>query len=328
MAIGARYSVRSVAAGHHLRGDRCPFLRPAPRFTRTPIRLAAAAAIATLLACSESRRAVTELHVDDFGAVIDAGTVTAPARIASLNPATTELLFALGAGPRLVARTTWDVWPDAARAVPDVGPGLRPNVEAVLARHPDLVVLYASAENRVAAEQLRAAGIKVIALRTDKIADFVRASRELGRATGEDAAAAIVVDTMQRTLARVRAATLHLDHPTVFWHVWDSPIYTIGSGSFLDELLTIGGGTNIYADRTEPSPQVSLEDIIRRNPSVILAGATGQKSLMESPLWQSVRAVREGRVFVVDTNLIGRPSVRAGEAAASIARLLHPGIAL
>jgi iron complex transport system substrate-binding protein len=303
-------------------------LRPAPRFAHTPILLAAVAAIATLLACTESRRAATEPHVDDFGAVIDAGTIAAPARIASLNPATTELLFALGAGPRLVARTTWDVWPDAARAVPDVGPGLRPNVEAVLARHPDLVVLYASAENRVAAEQLRAAGIKVIALRTDRIADFTRASRELGRAIGEAAAAAIVVDTMQRTLARVRAATLHLDHPTVFWHVWDSPIYTIGSGSFLDELLTIGGGTNIYADRTEPSPQVSLEDIIRRNPSVILAGATGKKSLTESPLWQSVRAVRERRVFVVDTNLIGRPSVRAGEAAASIARLLHPGIAL
>ena len=320
--------MRTIAAGPHLRGDRCPFLRPAPRFAHTPILLAAVAAIAALVACSESRRAATELHVDDFGAVIDAGTITAPARIASLNPATTELLFALGAGPRLVARTTWDVWPDAARAVPDVGPGLRPNVEAVLARHPDLVVLYASAENRVAAEQLRAAGIKVIALRTDKIADFARASRELGRATGEDAAAATVVDTMQRTLARVRAATLHLDHPTVFWHVWDSPIYTIGSGSFLDELLTIGGGTNIYADRTEPSPQVSLEDIIRRNPSVILAGATGKKSLTESPRWQSVRAVREGRVFVVDTNLIGRPSVRAGEAAASIARLLHPGIAL
>jgi iron complex transport system substrate-binding protein len=254
--------------------------------------------------------------------------VSAPSRIASLNPATTELLFALGAGRRLVARTTWDVWPDSARAVFDVGPGLRPNVEAVLARHPDLVVLYASAENRVAAEQLRAAGIKVIALRTDKIADFTRASRELGRATGEDAAAAIVIDTMQRTLARVRAATLHLDHPTVFWHVWDSPIYTIGAGSFLDELLTIAGGTNIYADRREPSPQVSLEDIIRRNPSVILAGATGKKSLTESPLWRSVQAVREGRVLVVDTNLVGRPSVRAGEAAAAIARLLHPGIAL
>ena len=323
--------MRSVAAGHLLRRDRCPFLRPAPRFARAICLLASLAAVATvgaLNACGESRRATASPDVDDFGAVIDAGTTSSPARIASLNPATTELFFALGVGPRLVARTTWDVWPDAARAVADVGPGLRPNVEAVLARHPDLVVLYASAENRVAADQLRAAGIKVIALRINKLADFARASRELGRATGESAAAAVVVDTVQHTLARVRAATLHLDHPKVFWHVWDSPIYTIGAGSFLDELLTIAGGTNIYADRTEPSPQVSLEDIVKRDPWAILAGASGKKSLTESPLWQGVRAVREGRVFVIDTNLIGRPSVRAGEAAASIARLLHPGIVL
>lgn len=281
-----------------------------------------------LAACGEAHRAAPALDVDDFGDTIRVGTLASPARIASLNPATTELLFALGAGPRLVARTTWDVWPAAARAVPDVGPGLRPNIEAVLARHADLVVLYASAENRVAAQQLRAAGVAVIALRTDRLADFARASRELGRAVGESASAATVMDTMQRTLARVRAATLLLDHPTVFWHVWDSPIYTIGAGSFLDELLTIAGGTNVYADRTEPSPQVSLEDITQRDPRIILAGASGQSTLTASPLWHGVRAVREGRVFVVDTNLVGRPSVRAGEAAASIARLLHPGIEL
>jgi iron complex transport system substrate-binding protein len=306
-------------------------LRPAARFARSLIRLATIVALGisgALAACGERHGVASTADVDDFGATIDAGTIAAPARIASLNPATTELLFALGAGPRLVARTTWDVWPDAARAVADVGPGLRPNVEAVLARHPDLVVLYASAENRVAAEQLRAAGVRVIALRTDKLADFARASRELGRATGEELAAKTVIDTMQRTLARVREATRTLDHPTVFWHVWDSPIYTIGSGSFLDELLTIAGGTNIYGDRTEPSPQVSLEDIVKRDPHAILAGASGKQSIVGSSLWQGVRAVREGRVFVVDTNLVGRPSVRAGEAAASIARLLHPGIVL
>ena len=300
-------------------------MRSAPRVSRA---VALFVALVALIACGESRGAPAAPHVDDFGVAIAAGTTTSPARIASLNPATTELLFALGAGPRLVARTTWDVWPDAARAVADVGPGLRPNVEAVLAHHPDLVVLYASAENRVAADQLRAAGVKVIALRTDLLADFARASRELGRATGEDAAAVIVVDSMQRTLSRVRAATQHLDHPTVFWHVWDSPIYTIGAGSFLDQLLTIAGGTNIYADRTEPSPQVSLEDIVKRDPRIILAGVSGKKALANNPLWQGVRAVREGRVLVIDTNLVGRPSVRAGEAAASIARLLHPGIVL
>ena len=306
-------------------------MRPAPRSLRIVaffFALTALAALGSLAACGDANRATPVLDVDDFGDTIALGTRTMPARIASLNPATTELLFALGAGPRLVARTTWDVWPDAARAVADVGPGLRPNVEAVLARHPDLVILYASAENRVAAEQLRAAGIAVIALRTDKLADFVRASREIGRAVGESASAVTVIDTMQRTLAHVRAATAHLDHPTVFWHVWDSPVYTIGAGSFLDELLTIAGGTNIYADRKEPSPQVSLEDVIARDPRIILAGASGKSSLTVSPLWQGVRAVREHRVFVIDTNLVGRPSVRAGEAAASIARLLHPGIAL
>ena len=290
--------------------------------------LCASLALSALASCGETHRSAAALHIDDFGDTIRAGTVSAPARIASLNPATTELLFALGAGPRLVARTTWDVWPDAARAVTDVGPGLRPNVEAVLARHPDLVVLYASAENRVAAGQLRSAGIAVIALRTDRLEDFVRTGRELGRAVGESASAALVIDTMQRTLARVRAATEHLEHPTGFWHVWDSPIYTIGSGSFLDELLTIAGGTNIYADRKEPSPQVSLEDIIKRDPRFILAGTSGESALANEPLWQGVRAVREGRVLVIDTNLVGRPSVRAGEAAVSIARLLHKGIEL
>ncbi|HMA04204.1 MAG TPA: helical backbone metal receptor, partial [Gemmatimonadaceae bacterium] len=285
-------------------------------------------ALIALAACSESHRASPSPDVDDFGDTVRSGTAATPARIASLNPATTELLFALGAGSRLVARTSWDVWPDAARAVTDVGPGLRPNVEAVLARHPDLVVLYASAENREVAERLRAAGVSVIALRTDKLADFARASRELGRAVGESANAETVVDTVQRTLARVRAATAPLDHPTVFWHVWDSPIYTIGAGSFLDELLTIAGGTNIYADRAEPSPQVSLEDIIKRDPQIVLAGVAGRSAMTTSPLWKGVRAVREGRVFVVDTNLVGRPSVRAGEAAVSIARLLHPGIVL
>jgi ABC-type Fe3+-hydroxamate transport system substrate-binding protein len=302
--------------------------RIARRLARHRVASFALVALVALAACDTAHRALPTSHVDDFGDTIRVGTLAAPARIASLNPATTELLFALGAGPRLVARTTWDVWPDAARAVPDVGPGLRPNVEATLARHPDLVVLYASAENRVAAEQLRAAGITVVALRTDRLADFVRTTRELGRAVGESASAAIVIDTMQRTLAHVREATRHLEHPTVFWHVWDSPIYTIGAGSFLDELLTIAGGTNVYADRSEPSPQVSLEDIIRRDPEIILAGSAGKSVLTTSPLWRGVRAVREHRVFVVDTNLVGRPSVRAGEAAASIARILHPGIVL
>ena len=241
-------------------------------------------------------------------------------------PATTELLFAIGAGPRVVGRTPWDLWSDSARRVADVGVGLRPNIEAVLARRPDLVLLYATGENRAAAQALRAAGVAVIALRIDRVEDFRRAARLIGMATGDSARAATVVDSVDRTLERVRSRTSGLPRPTVFWHVWDAPIITIARGSFLDELLTIAGGRNIYEDLSQPSPQVSLEDIVRRDPDVILAGPDGAARIRASATWRSVRAVREGHVLVVDTSLIGHPSVRMGEAATVLAHLLHPAV--
>ena len=278
-----------------------------------------------LLACGQrgEPRAASPL-TDDFGATIRPGTTAHPARIVSLSPATTELLFAIGAGPRVVGRTHWDRWPDSARYAADVGPGLRPNVEAVLELRPDLVILYASEDNRAAARQLAGAGVTVLALKVDRIEDFRRAARLLGVAVGEPARARTVVDSVDRTLARVRAATSALPRPTVFWHVWDAPVITIGRGSYLDELLQIAGGRNVYGDDPSPSPQVSLEDVIRRDPDVILAGAEGAARIRESAQWRSVGAVRRRRVLVVDTGLVGRPSVRMGEAAVSLARLLHP----
>lgn len=283
--------------------------------------------LTTAAACrSRSSDAPGTAH-DDYGVPVSAGSAARPARIVSLNPTTTELLFALGAGPRVVGRTRWDVWPDSARAVADLGPGLRPNVEAVLARHPDLVVLYASEDNRAAAEQLRAASVPVVALRTDRIADFRRSTELLGLATGERERARLVVDTVATSLDRVRHATAPLPHPTIFWHVWDAPIFTIGRGSYLNELVEIAGARNVYGDLDAPSPQVALEDVVRRDPEYVIAGPEGAALLRASASWRGVRAVREGRVIVVDTNLVGRPSVRMGEAAASLARLLHPGLA-
>jgi ABC-type Fe3+-hydroxamate transport system substrate-binding protein len=280
----------------------------------------------SVVACRRADDGALRASADDFGARVPAGTAAHPARIVSLSPATTELLFAIGAGARVVGRTTWDSYPDSARLVMDVGPGLRPNVEAVLARHPDLVVLYASEDNRSADAQLRAAGVTVVALKMDRIESFRRAARLLGLAVGDSARAARVVDSVDATLARVREATAALPHPAVFWHVWDAPIYTIGAGSYLSELLTIAGGNNVYGDIMSPSPQVALEDIVRRDPAVILAGPEGAARIRHEPAWQAVRAVREGHVMVVDTMLVGRPSVRLGEAAVSLANLLHPGV--
>ena len=287
--------------------------------------VAALMACAVVCACGGRGAPGAPVVSDDFGDSVALGTTAKPERIVSLSPATTELLFAIGAGSRVVGRTHWDLSPDSARLVPDLGGGLRPNVEAVLAVHPDLVVLYASRDDRAAAAQLRAAGVDVLALRTDRIADFRRAALLLGRATGEGARAALCVDTVDQALARVRAATASLPHPTVFWHIWDEPVITVGRGSFQSELLAIAGARNIYDDDPRPSPQVSLEDIVRRNPDLILAGAAGAARIRSSPGWQAVPAARHGKIVVVDTALVGRPSVQLGAAASELARLLHPG---
>lgn len=262
---------------------------------------------------------------DDFGTAI-AATATAD-RIVSLNPTTTELLFALGAGHRLVGRTHWDVYPDSARAVPDLGDGIRPNVEAILAARPQLVVLYASADNRPAADALHAAGIRVVALKIDSIAQFYRAVRMLGDAVGAHDRAATIVDTVSATIARVRAATASAARPTVLWPLFDQPLYVIGGGSFLSELVDAAGGRNVFADMPQPSPQVSQEEVLRRNADVVLTGPHSAQRLRTEPGWRGLNAVRSGRVLVVDTALVERPSVRLGEAALSIAKLLHPELA-
>ena len=281
-------------------------------------------AFLALLGCSERRAPATAPLVDDFGEQVDRGTSTAPARIVSLNPTTTDLLFAMGAGARVVGRTHWDTWSDSVRRVADLGPGLRPNVESVLGLHPDLVILYASADNGDAARQLRAAGVDVIGLKVDRLADFERATLMLGVATGEEQRARSVVDSVMRTIDRVRVATRPLPRPSVFWHIWDSPVIAIGGGSYMDELLNIAGGRNVYGESSSPSPVVSIEDVIHRNPDIIIAGPEGAAHIRSSPVWRSVGAVRRGHVVVIDTMLVGRPAAQLGEAAVAIARLLHP----
>jgi ABC-type Fe3+-hydroxamate transport system substrate-binding protein len=275
------------------------------------------------VACAPPERA-SGAGVDDFGDSIRVGP---PARrIVSLIPATTEIFFAVGAGDRLVGRTHWDRWPDSAALVPDLGDGIRPNVEAVLAARPDLVVLYASDDNRAAAARLREAGVRTLALRVDSIAEFRRVTRLLGRLVGDSTRGESVVDSVDATLARVRAATRGRERPTVFLRSWKTPLLTIGGGSFLTELLDIAGARNTYAEEPTPSPQVTLEDVMRRDPDVVLASPEARADILADPSWRGLRAVREGRVLALDQELMARPGVRLGEAAVALARLLHPGL--
>jgi len=263
--------------------------------------------------------------VDDFG---DTLRLTQPAaRIVSLNPVITEALFALGAGARVVGRTHWDTSPVAALAVPDLGNGLQPNVEAVLATRPDLIVLYASNGNRAAAAAFHRAGVPTLTMHTDRIADLPRALQSLGRVVGDSATARRVADSVTRSLESVRAMPPRATPSTVFWHVWDAPVITIGAGSYLDELGAIAGARNVFGDLQQPSPQVTLESVAQRNPGFVLAGPVAAARLRSEAQWQAVPAVRQGHVLVIDTMIVGRPGVRMGEAARYLRILLDSATA-
>jgi ABC-type Fe3+-hydroxamate transport system substrate-binding protein len=277
-----------------------------------------------LAACDRGAPAARSVTTDDFGDTIAVTGV--PRRIVSLNPATTELLYAIGAGSRLVGRTTYDALPAEVKSVPDLGPGLRPNVEAVLAARPDLVILYASNDNRDAARRLRAAHVPTVSYRVDRIADFARVTQALGRLTGDTAAARATVDSVGATLARTLAQTAPLPHPRVFWFLWESPLLAVGGGSFLNEMLKVAGARNVYDSLPTPSPAVSFEDLLRRDPDVVLASPTTRARMLADPKWRTLRAVREGRVLVFDTTIVNGPSARIGASAASLARLLHPEV--
>ncbi|HEX8851449.1 MAG TPA: helical backbone metal receptor [Gemmatimonadaceae bacterium] len=262
------------------------------------------------------------IGVDDFG---DTVALTPAKRIVSLSPMTTELLFTIGAGPLLVGRTEYDVWPAAAKSVPSVGPGIRPNVERILAARPDLVVLYAANDNRGAARALRAAGVRTVALKSDHLGDFARAARFLGAVSGRDSAAQQALDSVHATLDRVARSVRGLPKPRVLWFLWDNPPMVLGSGSYQSELLAVAGGENVYRERREPAAQVSMEDILTRDPQIVFADPGADIQLKTSARWGGIAARRGWRIVTIDDTLLNRPGVTLGMAAVSLARALHPG---
>jgi ABC-type Fe3+-hydroxamate transport system substrate-binding protein len=220
-----------------------------------------------------------------------------------------------------VGRTTWCRYPPAALLVPDVGDGLNPNIEAIAARRPDLVVLYRSQLNETAATQLARLGIPAVTLAQDRLEDIAHAARELGRLTGREAAGDSIgaaMDALLRTQAPVPIRR-------VAFVVWDNPPMVIGGGSYLDQLATLAGGANVFHDLGAASATVSIETIVARNPDVILvlsddAALPGYSTRRE---WRAIRAVRERRFIVLPPDLFGRPSPSAPAAVAALRRALE-----
>jgi iron complex transport system substrate-binding protein len=249
--------------------------------------------------------------IDDAG---DTVRLAAPARrVVSLIPASTELLFAIGADSAVIGRTSYCDYPAAAQAVPDLGDGIKPNIEAVIASRPDLVVLYNSGQNAAVAGRLRELGIAALRVNTDALSSVPRVARILGRLTGREKGAdslAAVFDTALTSATQPRAAR----RLKVLLLVWEQPPMTIGRGSFLSELVERAGGKNLFADVASSSGVVSIEAVAARDPDLIFTTAEGPSAFATRPEWQVVPAVREHRFLHVSGSEFNRPSPRAPQA--------------
>jgi iron complex transport system substrate-binding protein len=273
-----------------------------------------------LAACAAPQGSGPIVLAGDAG---DTVRLAAPAaRVASLQPTTTELLFAIGAGAHVVGRTTWCDAPAAAREVPSLGDGLNPNLEAIVAARPDLVLLYPSALNDAAAARLGELGIAALRLRTDRLADVPRLARLLGRATGRESAGDSVAARFEHDLAA--ATTTSPEGPAVFILAWDQPLTTIGAGSFLSEVVERAGGRNVFAELASSAAPVSLEAVTARDPALVLVPSAEVRDTTIRPEWNVVRAFRERRIIYLTGSEYLRPTPRAPDAVRALAARLEP----
>jgi iron complex transport system substrate-binding protein len=270
---------------------------------------------------------------DDLGHQV---TVSAlPKRLVSLSPSTTETLFAVGAGDQVVGVTKFCNYPPEAQTRQKVG-GFSANtisIETIIALKPDLV-FSASEIHRPVIEALEQAGIPVFSSNPKDFESVYAAIAAVGRLTGHSAKAAGVVADMKARVTAVtnKTKTLPQDQrPTVFYEVWDEPLMTAGPTTFIGTLIELAGGVNIFADVSEEYPQVSSEEVVRRDPAVILGpDSHGEKLTLEQiqtrPGWGGIQAVREGRIYLVNGDIVSRSGPRLVDALEDIARALHPDL--
>src|SRR5438046_6313726 len=182
-------------------------------------------------------------------------------RVVSLLPTFTEILFEIGAGDRVVGRTAWCDYPPEALTVPSVGDGMPPSVEAVAARHPDLVVLYRSGPNVTAAEQLERLGIRTVLFDLNLLEQLGPAARRLGALTGHSRAA----DSLARVVDSLASLPPVPSTQSLAFPVWHTPPIVTGPGSYLDRLAALAGARNVVHDRASPSAPVSAARIASRD---------------------------------------------------------------
>lgn len=238
-----------------------------------------------------------------------AATTAQPAqRIISLAPHITELLFAIGAGEQVIAIDDASDYPEAAHALPKVASYRTLNTERILALSPDLIVAWGSAQSQVV-QPLVQLGIKVFFSAPATFDDLSSELKQLGELTGHQAQAAAVAAKFEQELAALRLEYQDRTPLTVFYQIAQVPLMSANGSTWMSQAVTLCGGVNIMADSIAPYPQVNAEQVLARNPDVIVAADADELSHWQQ--WPGLTAVAKQQLITVDANLLHRFTPRS-----------------
>ena len=255
-----------------------------------------------------------------------------PERIISLSPGHTETLYALGLGERIIATDTYSDYPSANKAKAILKTYPKPNIEQIVALHPDLVVVLVESDDVI--QQLSAQGIPVLKFFPDTFDGVLTDIDRLGMATGTRTRAEEITAAMRERARAIAARTQSAPRVRVLYELDASDPtrpFVAGGRGYYSALVPMAGGENIFADINAPSGQVSAEQIIARDPQVILLADAHVPYNPQTPAmvrarpgWNQISAVRENRIYPVDGDLLTRPGPRLVDGLDEMAKLLHP----
>ena len=258
---------------------------------------AAIATVACLCSCNAAEQA--------------GGDAAIKSRIVTLAPNLTELVYAAGAGDRLVGVSAYSDYPPAARALPVVSDAFTVDQEQLTLLKPDLLLAWQSGTPTRVVDELRAAGFNIEAIATRGLEDVPAALERIGQLTGNDETARAAATSFRNSMDRLRRKHEDAAEISVFYQITARPLYTINREHFIAEIISVCGGRNIFADLSELAPSVSVEAVIDRNPEVLMAASdSGDRPFADWQRWDNMAANRYGNHFIVGSAEIGRATPR------------------
>ncbi|HET6495532.1 MAG TPA: ABC transporter substrate-binding protein [Thermoleophilia bacterium] len=261
---------------------------------------------------------------DDSGAEV---TLDQPAvRIVSLAPANTEIAYAIGAGDKMVAGTSYDDYPEEAKSLPKIGDFANPSVEKIVSFQPDLI-LSAGGIQASLRSKFEKLGVQVYVVDPTTYEGVMTSIAELGQLAGTSEMAQEVVDTMKQAQTDVQEKVGSLDKATTFLEIYSKPLMTAGSNTFIDDMILIAGGQNIGAEAGSGYPTYSTEVLVQKDPVVYIADSGSMSEpgdISKRAGFSELTAVTDGRVYVIDDNLIARSGPRLAQGLQELAKMIHP----